>query len=596
MKLKVYQDGGGLIYTPFIPEQWTSQESSGRSRGSSSDSDDKIDPLDKELINLMKDQNLLPSDIKVLYKRLLQFQRKSKDLTMSGDYSSVMPGMLQIMQMANVAKSNKAQWDTALAEIRTHDAGSEVAMDSWGRMWVKDKETAKITLVDPTEFDGTKHTPISNSELLYLRQRDPRFAFSDEALSSLTMDLVGQKDVREEVDAIIKNFGTVSKDMFAKGSNIKELAGDVLAGDIYKISTTYSKADLNDFSELLFSQLSANAQNLLKARSAMMGQNPIEYLQKIIFSQTKPDTKYSYEASASKAANGGSDGGGSDKTVQATYAEHLIWGDFDPGKRVLIQPGNTDIAIYAYAQDVGPIKKDNSDFGAANLDTVFTQADVIGTLIDKSNIYFGDYKLSSNDFSKIMYDNEENMKRVELPVDEDGKIDFKSQQKADKINEYLKRNGGMVPDDLIEEQLEDIPGAYWDKDKKLVRFKNSKPFFVIKAIASSEMIGFDKNSPYLSKIEKDPNDSRKDYKVMYNNAINTGYANKKQDAKKDLYDNGESLGRHLYEGMLYMPISGQTIATALYNHERLPESLYMAGVPTNMAQINEDRKTIKSNF
>ena len=52
MKLKLYQQGGGLVYTPFIPGmQGTTTTSS--SKSNTSDSESKIDALDKELIALM---------------------------------------------------------------------------------------------------------------------------------------------------------------------------------------------------------------------------------------------------------------------------------------------------------------------------------------------------------------------------------------------------------------------------------------------------------------------------------------------------------------------------------------------------------------
>lgn len=589
MKLKVYQDGGGLIYTPFIPEQWTSQESSGRS--SSSDSDDKIDPLDKELINLMKDQNLLPSDIKVLYKRLLQFQRKSKDLTVGGDYGSVMPGMLQIMQMANVAKSNKAQWDTALAEIRSHDAGSEVAMDSWGRMWVQDKETAKITLVEPTAFDRTKYTPISNSELLYLRQRDPRFAFSDEALSSLTMDLVGQKDVREEVDAIIKNFGTISKDAFAKGSNIKELAGDIIAGDIYKVSTKYSKADLDDFSGLLFSQLSAGAQNLLKARSSMMGQDPQEYLRKIIFSQTKPETGFSYEASASKAINGGSGGsGGSDSLTPDTYPERLAVGSDVVAHWEVIQTPNNGHKMYAYAQKMGPVLKNGLGIGTVNLDRVLQEFDATG-IIDWEHVTFGDQKISTIDFPKVVYDGGSQIQRVWLPVKEDGTVDFTAQQQMSDLQNWIDENG-VINDAVIEQRVKEIPNAKWNRDKKVIEFDLSKckPFLVVRGIVSSDKVRFDTKSNYIHKMDKGEGDPRKDWLTMYNNAIATGIST---EGKKK-YDYGEAAGRHLYEGSIFLPITNQTIGALIYNKQFFDKGTYMD--IRNQAEKQERQLTFKGSY
>ena len=97
-------------------------------------------------------------------------------------------------------------------------------------------------------------------------------------------------------------------------------------------------------------------------------------------------------------------------------------------------------------------------------------------------------------------------------------------------------------------------------------------------------------------MSKDENDNRRDYMDMYNNAINYGYAGVPSDKKKPSYDNGKTAGRHLYRGNIYMPLSGEVVATALYNKERLPVSSYMAGTPTNMAQLNQDKKKVKSNF
>lgn len=465
MKLKVYQQGGGLIYTPFIPGRTQSTFSG----SSSNDGDDsKIDPLDKEILGLMKDQNLLPSDIQAISTALINFQKQTQHLGNpitggSNNYRSVMPGMLQIMNMVSVARHNREFWNDKLTEIQKHDAGSEVAMDSYGRMWVQDLSDGKLTKIEASKFDKEKYNPVSNSQLMYLRQRE--YGFGDNILGEGGMDVIGAKDLREEIDVIINEFGKVTAEQYIPG-NMQELASDIKEKGIFKVGQERSKGELNDFSGLLYSQLGSSAQHLLNARAALAGYSPIEYLQNIIFSNIDKKDTISYDASLSKATNGGSGSGESGSLVQTTYAEHLVWGDLDPGRRVLIQPGNSDIAMYAYAQNAGPVKKDETVFDSANLNEVFTNADVIGTIVDRSNIFFGDYRLNSNEFSKVMYDNGENMERVELPVKPDENnpskfvIDFDAQRKANKVQEYIRRNGGMIPDELIEEQLEDIPGAY----------------------------------------------------------------------------------------------------------------------------------------
>ena len=120
MKLKVYQQGGGLIYTPFIPEQQTNATRTERS-SSGNDENSKLDPLDKELIALMKDQDLLPSDIAQIFNNVIAFQKKTQGLP-SGSYRSVMPGMLQILSLASKAKYEKSRANDVETKLRNENA------------------------------------------------------------------------------------------------------------------------------------------------------------------------------------------------------------------------------------------------------------------------------------------------------------------------------------------------------------------------------------------------------------------------------------------------------------------------------------------
>ena len=191
MKLRVYQDGGGLIYTPFVPGQAQAYGATSAKSTSSGDSDEaKLDPLDKELLGLMKDQELLPSDIQIIYNRLIQFQRKSQKLSsMPGfggtdSYRSVVPGMLQIMNLMSQAKYNKQADKDILNKMLSENAGNEFAIDGYGRMYVQDKD-GKISKINPSEFDPEKYYPLSNSQLLYMRERNPELAFDGYVLEDM---------------------------------------------------------------------------------------------------------------------------------------------------------------------------------------------------------------------------------------------------------------------------------------------------------------------------------------------------------------------------------------------------------------------------
>ena len=134
MKIKTYQDGGGLIYTPFIPGQTGVNNSSSKSKAEDSE-DAKLDPLDKEILNLIKD-HLLPNETASIYQKLIQFQKASQHLSnMPGlggtnAYRSAMPSMLKIMSLANQGKYN-VERDKELEYVRLWWNGKNDGWKCW---------------------------------------------------------------------------------------------------------------------------------------------------------------------------------------------------------------------------------------------------------------------------------------------------------------------------------------------------------------------------------------------------------------------------------------------------------------------------------
>ena len=290
MKIRKMQQGSGLIYTPFIPQAQASAESSSRSNTSSEES--KIDALDKELIGLMKGQDLLPSDIDRIAKSIINFQKKASQYTALGDYSFAMPGMYQIQSEIAKAQFYKKQSDAAAKRMADENAGSEVALDNYGRMYVQDKD-GNVTKVSTSEFDPEKHAPLSNSELLYYRQ----VGGTDNGQIFLDLNnTVGMETVQKQITDIINNFGTIKGDRF-ETRKMQSIAEDLSAG-VFKITEKYSKADLNDFSGLLLSQLSRDARYRVKANAEIAGMNEKDYITAIIKSRTDVESSTSFNYSS----------------------------------------------------------------------------------------------------------------------------------------------------------------------------------------------------------------------------------------------------------------------------------------------------------
>lgn len=589
MKLKTYQQGGGLIYTPFIPEQYTNA-SAKTSKSSSSDEDSKLDPLDKELLSLMKDQNLLPSDINQIFARLIAFQRKSQSLSDLGDgsYRSIMPGMLQIMQMVSNARYNKAKSDDAIRIMSNQNTGADVALDKYGRMYVQN-ENGEIKHIAPSEYDSDKYRPISNSELLYLRENS--LPFDTDILSDISKT-VGLTEISKEISRIINDFGKTKSEQYYDRDVVDVFTALNSPDGIYKLTEEKTSADLRKAWNVIYKQLPTKMQHVLNARAALTDSDPANFIHEIVLSNLDYTQSIDYDATQSKAAglNTGDGSDGEKLNTHDTYPERIATGGVSIPYWEVIQTNNNGHKMYAYAQKMGPILKSGQGIGTVNLDRVLQDFDAAG-IIDWEHVTFGDQKLDTIDFPKVVYDGGSQIYRVWLPTKEDGTVDFTAQQQMSDLQNWIDENG-VINDSIIEERVKEIPNAKWNKDKKIIEFDLSKckPFLVVRGIVSSDKVRFDPKSPYIQKMDKGEKDSRKDWLTMYNNAIATGIST---EGKKK-YDYGEAAGRHLYEGSIFMPITNEVIGALIYNDQWFDKSVYTD--IRNKAESNNKRLTFKANY
>lgn len=586
MKLKM-QQGGGLIYTPFIPgAQKASQISSSRSNTNNEES--KIDALDKELISLMKNENLLPSDIENISRQIISFQRRASQFVAVGDYSSVMPGMYQIQAQIQKAQFAKKQSDAAEQRMASENAGSEVALDNYGRMYVQDKD-GNLSKVSTSDYDSEKYIPVSNSQLLYLRQT----ATSDNG--QIFMDIkntVGMETVQKEMSEIIKNFGTIKGDKFEK-RKMQDIANDLSEG-VFKITEKYSKADLNDFSGLLLSQLSKDAQHRITANAKLHGMNEKDYVRTIIASRTSPERSESYEASMSKAVNGenssgGESGSGDDlkNLKEKTYVEQVITGsnfEWPTITKFSILGNHSD--IYTMAQNTGVIQAGENggkSVGYLPLDNLKNNTEVFVQGANQESVMFGNQIFDSAQQAAIMYDGSA-MYRVNLPATEvNGEIvpNWKLIDLVDSISE-------KIDDSLGKEQIDRIlktydQSLYWDDSTKTIKSTNNHWFLTFSGIVGSDFVsGLDKNSPFLEELTGPSADM---WHRRYDEAMKT---NGKAAASQGKF--GWMSRTRLYRANIFTPITNPLAGSTEY---------YPAATRTNNMQTqryNTERQQINEEF
>jgi hypothetical protein len=120
---RIYQSGGVVSYTPFIPNSGTASTAGS---GSTEKQEKITGTLQKEIVDVLK-ENGLQSDVDTFLSQANAFLNKSQHLSgmslfggPSDDYS--MTDLIQVLSMANRVKQNKAYYDTATDRLKNQDA------------------------------------------------------------------------------------------------------------------------------------------------------------------------------------------------------------------------------------------------------------------------------------------------------------------------------------------------------------------------------------------------------------------------------------------------------------------------------------------
>jgi hypothetical protein len=108
MKIKSYQVGG-VVYTPFVPNQTQSAgTTSSSSKSSDSDEDGKLTGIKKEIVEILQ-SNGLPSDVEMFLNKANAFLNSSTSLSSmslfggtNDDYD--LSDLVKIQKMANDVK------------------------------------------------------------------------------------------------------------------------------------------------------------------------------------------------------------------------------------------------------------------------------------------------------------------------------------------------------------------------------------------------------------------------------------------------------------------------------------------------------------
>lgn len=574
-KKRKYQAGGGLPFVGFTPVFATSERGV-PAKATKEDKESKnADLTTKDILELLKDVDGLPSDINAIQTLMSDFVIADKMDPLGLDSSSsIAARYMSLIGKIKVAKSNKEWYDKAYERLRSNNALNELAVDSRGSFIGMNREGdfARFTAQQIASGDVGDYQMLTNSELLNIRANTALAPFDAniimEAANGISMD-----QIDDHINKVIQNLGTDKSQTQVFGDQSKEvLAGlrqlqyaaqevgqDLSISQLYEASVfTESQAQQATLAlNYLYKTLPTNMQALLfaKAGSAEGAQQLIKSLVDSKLSKTtklefSPKNKPGASSSSSTKKTGNilADG------LELSPAQMLQQG-FGERESILIQDKSSG-GIHVEAITMPVTNKGGDPVGSTTLEGIATSQ--YGGILDFNNASMGGKTIPFEGRRNIAVDGSK-IYSMYLPIDQDefikGNIvpDIALIDKVNTINKQIKEK--QITDANVINQMYMDAGlpVYLNGDGTVVP-QYYRRFGVLNGTAIDNAFGKDfVGSDYLKEIDDED---------IINGALSVmNYGRSKEDRieydAKNFFNFGGLLGEYdsVYQGTIFIPMS-----------------------------------------
>ena len=462
-KKRKYQAGGGLPFVDFAPVFASSEKGAPAVAATTKASDEDL--TSKDILELLKDMDGLPSDMQIIVSSLKNFELSDQmDPLGLSSSSNIASRYISLINKIKVAKFNREEYNNAFNQLKGNGGLNEYAVTSEGLLigTNKDGDFEYFTpdQVNQGEPRTQGYTLLTNSNLLYLRANSIDAAFNHQ-LTTFAQNGIGMEVITKQVNDIISGLGSTKESeegfvqMGQKGRIIEGLkflqkaaqeVGDESIADTMSVADYYQAGYLTEEQaqqaqfalNYIWGALPANAQSLLQVKGgSAKGAQAI--IQSLVYSKTSTNTQFkATPKKMSKGASGSKDGADELKLtpvqmMQVGYTDHMP---------VTLQRG-TAYATQVNAQVLPITDINKKSLGITTLDRVAEST--FGGALDMNNVTMGSQSIDPQALQNVQID-ATNLYVMNLPIDRsapDGTIrpDLSWMKKIEEIDRTIRDQG-----------------------------------------------------------------------------------------------------------------------------------------------------------
>lgn len=602
-----FQQGGTYVpplvtYTPVMAKQ--------EAAAATTAPKDTEDLTDSDLLKLLDKLDGLPNDMDTIKRALQNFYINKKYSPVQGT-SNIASRYIAILAQIRTANFNRKEYDDAFKIVSDNGGINEVAVDERGRLFCMNADQ-DFRLLRPEELkDNSDYIPLTNSELLKYRARNPELAFNTSILG-VVRNGIGINTVTDMINKVVDRLGNNDSEKSGyistpKGNlitGIKELTTAIASAqqqgvkyngtvdDLYKykIVDSNQKSQIANAISYIYSTLPENAKTLLKTKTNDgSAEQCYQLIEKLIASQVDATQKFDITLEASNDGGSGKSKGSSSSRFPKMDPASMVQAGYGQKQMVTIQTASGgQNAIQVPTVKMLITSKEGKSLGPSTLADVAQSG--FGGYLDFENTSMGGTMIPYVGQSLVAVD--ANALHVGyLPMDLEeferhGNIrpDINLLARYNEAQKYVREHNITEPDEINAVYQEHrLPIIYDEKGDVLPTYRK---FGMINGTTFSEAFAEDPTfDDYIHETED---------KNIITNTLNIVQKGRTEDTQYQ-YDEKSwynSLGigdySHVYEGTVFIPVNEDYfMGSAGYNPDVTTEQAAVIEAQQQAAQREE---------
>lgn len=617
MKFKInkYQNGG-TTNPPFVyykpveaPQQESQQAAPPVEKESKGDSGELTD---KQLFDMVKDINGLPSDMSDVMQRLNAFYSRKNLFGGNNKINSdsLSTQYLQTLLQIKSVNFNKDEYKDAKELVTSNEALNDIAIGRGNMLTVldKDHQLKFVTVKDFLNSSG-EYRAITNSDLLRIRSLDTNYANNNEILGVVKNGIGISKVTKMIQDALsginstqFKREGYASSDgqKIIKGAQaldaLKQDPSGMAVPGTYKYSKTYkdNASEIKAAIHYIASTLPENAMTLLQLHSGNKNnpeQGALDLIVQLASARAETNDAQDMSLIANYDSEGNSTKGNGNKAksmydlLKTNQGMAIQTGQGGSDAIYQFEPKDSNASLSIRGQQYSAIKdKNHKVITDASYKDLLAKSD-LGSITDTRSIIFGDQPLNPMALKDVMYANT-GLTRALLPSKLDNygnKVpDFTYFKRFEQANKEIQKISRRLTDDQRLKKQGEILTKYGLSNLTNRGVPDTRKFglfLVGDALTTSKVI--DKPSTNMDDVSSQDNL----YDLLESTLYTNAQGKKTQELDRDGFINFGGYD-HIYKAPIYIPIktnvsSSFTDSNATWQQMQDLQQLY----------DNEDKRT-----